>query len=136
LTTISRLELVKRLADLHLDSSHVFSLGLDQAQDAVLWEQARQDGYTIEDFMTRQIEHLLAFCTQFIAWAISCSIPIDHHIQVLDEMEKRVIGARWDMDLSRAYWKLATDVMYAYTEVDVERARSLRQQEERRHSVD
>lgn len=39
--------LVKRLADLHPDSSHVFSLGLDQAPDAVLWERARQDGYTI-----------------------------------------------------------------------------------------
>ncbi|MEK6408128.1 MAG: hypothetical protein AABN34_14300 [Acidobacteriota bacterium] len=83
----------------------------------------------IEDFMARQIEHILAFSTQFIAWAISCSIPIDQHIQVLDEMEKRVIGARWDMDLSRAYWKLATEVMYAYTEADVERARSLRQRE-------
>jgi predicted nuclease of predicted toxin-antitoxin system len=39
--------LVKRLADLHPDSSHVFVLGLDQASDAVFWERARQDGYTI-----------------------------------------------------------------------------------------
>lgn len=85
----------------------------------------------IEDFMARQIKHLMAFCTQFIAWAVSSSIPIDQHIQVLDEMEKRVIGARWDMDLSRAYWKLATGVMYAYTEADVEKARRLRRQEQR-----
>ena len=40
-------QLVKRLADLHPDSSHVFLLSLDQASDAVLWERARQDGYTI-----------------------------------------------------------------------------------------
>lgn len=39
--------LVKRLADLHPHSSHVFSLGLDQAPDELLWERARQDGYAI-----------------------------------------------------------------------------------------
>ena len=39
------------------------------------------------------------------------------------------------MDLSRAYWKLATGVIYAYTEADVETARSLRQQEQHRTSV-
>lgn len=39
--------LVRRLADLHPDSSHVFSLALDHTPDAVLWERARQDNYTI-----------------------------------------------------------------------------------------
>ena len=39
--------LVKRLADLHPDSSHAFLLGLDQVSDAALWQRARQDGYTI-----------------------------------------------------------------------------------------
>lgn len=39
--------LVRRLADLHPDSSHVFLLALDQSPDIVLWERARQDGYTI-----------------------------------------------------------------------------------------
>lgn len=41
------LRLVRRLADLHPYSSHVFSLALDQSPDAVLWERASQDGYTI-----------------------------------------------------------------------------------------
>jgi predicted nuclease of predicted toxin-antitoxin system len=40
-------QLVRRLADLHADSSHVFLLALDQSPDAALWELARQDGYTI-----------------------------------------------------------------------------------------
>jgi len=40
-------QLVKRLANLHPDSSHVFFLALDQASDVVLWERARQDGFTI-----------------------------------------------------------------------------------------
>ena len=39
--------LVRRLADLHPESSHVFSLGIDQASDDQVWERARQDGYTI-----------------------------------------------------------------------------------------
>ena len=39
--------LVKRLADLHPESSHVFSLGIDRASDDQVWERARQDGYTI-----------------------------------------------------------------------------------------
>ena len=84
---------------------------------------------TIEGFMGQQVEHLSSFCTQFIAWAIGCAIPIEQRIQVLDEMEKRVIGARWDMDLSRAYWKLSTGVVNVYTEADIERARMLRAEE-------
>ncbi|MEK6321218.1 MAG: DUF5615 family PIN-like protein [Acidobacteriota bacterium] len=39
--------LVRRLADLHQGSSHVFSLGIDQLSDDEVWERARQDGYTI-----------------------------------------------------------------------------------------
>jgi predicted nuclease of predicted toxin-antitoxin system len=32
---------------LHAESSHVFSLGIDQASDDLVWERARLDGYTI-----------------------------------------------------------------------------------------
>jgi predicted nuclease of predicted toxin-antitoxin system len=39
--------LVRRLADLHPGSSHVFLLGIDQASDDEIWKRARQDGYTI-----------------------------------------------------------------------------------------
>jgi hypothetical protein len=86
----------------------------------------------IEDFMTNQIEQLTSYCTHFIAWTISCAIPIEQLIQVLDEMEKRVIGARWAMDLSLAYWKLSSRVLHLYTEADVEKARTLREQRVRR----
>ncbi len=40
-------KLVRRLADLHPDSSHLFLLGMDQAADDLVWKWARQDGYTI-----------------------------------------------------------------------------------------
>ena len=39
--------LVGRLADLYPSSAHVSTLGLDQAQDLVVWERARTDGYLI-----------------------------------------------------------------------------------------
>lgn len=34
--------LVNRLADVYLDSQHIFLLGLEQAEDRVVWEYARQ----------------------------------------------------------------------------------------------
>jgi len=39
--------LATRLQDLFPDSSHVFWLGLDQAEDVEVWEYARQNGYTV-----------------------------------------------------------------------------------------
>ncbi|HEY2413646.1 MAG TPA: DUF5615 family PIN-like protein [Pirellulaceae bacterium] len=46
--------LVKRLADLFPDSSHVYWLGHDQSADAGVWEFAAANGFTIvskdEDF--------------------------------------------------------------------------------------
>ena len=39
--------LVKRLGDIHSNSAHVTSLGLDAASDATVWEQALAEGYTI-----------------------------------------------------------------------------------------
>lgn len=34
--------LVNRLADIYPDSQHIFRLGLEQAEDRVVWEYARQ----------------------------------------------------------------------------------------------
>lgn len=39
--------LVNRLADLYPDSQHVFLIGLDQADDRVLWEYANQNDFTV-----------------------------------------------------------------------------------------
>jgi hypothetical protein len=83
----------------------------------------------MEQVMPVQIENLTWFCTDFIAVAMSCLIPLEQGIQSLDEMEKRVIGARWGMDISRAHFKLASDVLFAYTEADVEEARNRRIEE-------
>jgi predicted nuclease of predicted toxin-antitoxin system len=39
--------LIKRLADLYPDSSHVHLLGLDQSEDEEVWESARRGGFLI-----------------------------------------------------------------------------------------
>jgi predicted nuclease of predicted toxin-antitoxin system len=39
--------LVNRLADLHPDSQHVYFLGLDQTDDRVVWEYARQNNFAV-----------------------------------------------------------------------------------------
>jgi predicted nuclease of predicted toxin-antitoxin system len=39
--------LVKSLADLYPDSSHVFWLGLDQVSDERVWEYARREGFVV-----------------------------------------------------------------------------------------
>jgi len=41
------LRLVKRLADVFPGSSHVFLLGLDQAEDVEVWSYARDNGFAI-----------------------------------------------------------------------------------------
>jgi predicted nuclease of predicted toxin-antitoxin system len=40
-------QLVKRLADLYPDSTHVHLLGLDQANDGEVWEFARREGFLV-----------------------------------------------------------------------------------------
>ncbi|MDT5063602.1 MAG: hypothetical protein QOH63_4061 [Acidobacteriota bacterium] len=76
--------------------------------------------------MREQTEALIGYSTNFIAIAVSCAIPLETRVQVMDEMEKRYIGAKWGMDLSRAIWKLASNVIRLYTENDIEEAAKLR----------
>lgn len=40
-------KLVKRLAGLYPDSSHVATLGLDRASDIEVWDRAQQDSYCL-----------------------------------------------------------------------------------------
>jgi predicted nuclease of predicted toxin-antitoxin system len=39
--------LLDQLADIYPNSQHVFLIGLDQADDRVLWDYAKQGGFTI-----------------------------------------------------------------------------------------
>lgn len=77
----------------------------------------------VVDIMKIEGERLIVYSTNFIAGTILCAIPVETHHQVLTDGEKQYVGALWGMDMSRAVLKLASNVIYDYTEQDIERAR-------------
>jgi predicted nuclease of predicted toxin-antitoxin system len=56
-------QLVLRLSLLYPGSVHVYSIGLDRAPDAVLWDYAREHGYTIvtQDVDFSEMSDVLGF---------------------------------------------------------------------------
>jgi len=40
-------QLVQRLSDLYPSSDHVYRIGLDRASDTLLWDYAREHGFTL-----------------------------------------------------------------------------------------
>jgi len=54
-------KLVRRLADLYPDSSHVFLIGLDTASDRVIWEYARANQFIV---VTKDAD----FCDLSVVW--------------------------------------------------------------------
>lgn len=82
------------------------------------------DGVSPLNFeMDKLTQSLINYCANFIAITVSCAFPVTTEIQVMAEDEKQYIGARWQMDLSRAIWKLGSNVIREYTEQDIERAK-------------
>jgi predicted nuclease of predicted toxin-antitoxin system len=55
--------LVLRLSPLYPGSVHVYDIGLDRARDTVLWDYAREHGYTIvtQDVDFSEMSDLLGF---------------------------------------------------------------------------
>ncbi|HKC66406.1 MAG TPA: hypothetical protein VKB86_22375 [Pyrinomonadaceae bacterium] len=68
-------------------------------------------------------EPLITYCANFIAIAVSFAVPLTTRVQVMADDEKAYIGARWQFDLSRAIWKIASNVIRTYTAEDIENAR-------------
>lgn len=79
--------------------------------------------FPVVEIMRMEAERLLDYSTNFIAGTILCAIPVERHHQPLTEIEKQYIGALWGMNMSRAILKLAQNVIYDYTDDDIERAR-------------
>jgi hypothetical protein len=88
------------------------------------------EGYQAFNLVMDELtESLILYCANFIALAMSCAIPLEIGIQVMSDNEKKYIGARWNMDLSKAIWKLASNVIREYSEEDIAKARQLAKQE-------
>jgi len=69
------------------------------------------------------INTLIGYCTEFIAWATSCRIPLQQGLAQLSDNEKEWLSARWNMDLSRANWWLDRGFIKEYTAEDIDKAR-------------
>lgn len=78
--------------------------------------------------MDKLTESLINYCANFIAITVSCAFPVTTSIQVMSENDKQYIGARWQMDLSRAIWKLGSNVIREYTEQDIKNAKKWAEQ--------
>jgi len=88
-----------------------------------------EENHPLNLVMENLTDYLISYCAHFIAISISCLIPLETHIQGMGMMEKRYIGARWQMDLSKAEWKIASNVIREYTEDDIKKAKSFGERE-------
>ncbi|HYW21658.1 MAG TPA: DUF5615 family PIN-like protein [Nodularia sp. (in: cyanobacteria)] len=90
--------LVDRLADIYPNSLHLFVLGLDQAGDLVVWEYARQGGFTVvtRDADFNELSILRGFPPK-VVWIRrgNCSTNqiediLRSHLQDIQSLEKNV----------------------------------------------
>lgn len=73
--------------------------------------------------MAELTEPIITYSANFIAIAVSCAIPLTTQLETMDESAKAYIGARWQLNLSRAIWKIGTNVIRIYSAEDIENAR-------------
>lgn len=125
------LESVIRIRDTfsHYRTDFEFGFSWDSSLETVLLPQFQiNDGFRQFDLVMEElVESLIAYCTDFIAIAVSCAVPLEQHIQVMSLNDRAYISARWNQDLSRARWKLASNInmIQEYSADDIERARQL-----------
>ncbi len=121
------LESVIRIRDTytHYRSEIHFGFEWDKAVGRIKVPHSELDGqsHPLNFVMAALTEPLITYCASFIAIAVSCAFPITTGLQVMADDEKAYIGARWQLDLSRAIWKIASNVIRTYTAEDIANAR-------------
>ena len=83
--------------------------------------------YPLAEVMERETEQLIDYSREFIARTVLCAVPLNIRFHPMAEMEKKYIGALWGKDLGRAFYNLSSNILYDYTEKDVEEAHARRQ---------
>jgi hypothetical protein len=121
------LESVIRIRDTytHYRSEIHFGFEWDKVVGRVRVPRSDLDGKSqpLSFVMGELTEPLITYCTNFIAIAVSFAVPLTTGLQVMANDEKAYIGARWQLDLSRAMWKIASNVIRTYTPEDIENAK-------------
>lgn len=60
----------------------------------------------VSDLMEIQLGHLIGYVREFIAWTIACAVPLDIHLQPMEETEKMQMSAKWAINLMNAKYIL------------------------------
>jgi hypothetical protein len=122
------LESVIRIRDTytHYRSEIHFGFEWDKALGTVKVPHSELDGksHPLNFVMAELTEPLITYCANFIAITVSMAVPLSTGVQVMADDEKAYIGARWHLDLSRAIWKIASNVIRTYTPEDIVNAKT------------
>jgi len=60
----------------------------------------------VSDLMEIQLGHLIGYVREFIAWTIACAVPLEIHLQPMEETEKMQMSAKWAINLMNAKYIL------------------------------
>lgn len=111
----------------HYRSEIHFGFEWDKDVGRVKVPHADLDGKSLPlNFVMGELtEPLITYCTNFIAIVVSFAVPLSTGLEVMADDAKAYIGARWQLNLSRAIWKIASNVIRTYTEEDIANAKAM-----------
>jgi hypothetical protein len=77
----------------------------------------------LAELMERESENLIKYSTEFVSGVLLTAIPLTIRFTRMSEREKRYFSTLWAKDLSRAVYNLSTNVLYRYSDEEIEQAR-------------
>ena len=85
-----------------------FGFSWDVVKNAIAPPLADVDGVPVPvaDLMEIQLGHLIGYVREFIAWALACAVPLEIHLQPMEESEKSAMTAKWGINLTNAQYIL------------------------------
>lgn len=85
-----------------------FGFSWDFENESIKPPMADVDGVAmpVAELMEIQLGHLIGYMREFIAWTIACAIPLEIHLQPMEEIEKVQMSAKWNMNLMNAKYIL------------------------------
>lgn len=85
-----------------------FGFGWDSVKNTIRPPLADVDGVQMDvaNLMEIQLGHLIGYIREFIAWTIACAVPLEIHLQPMEEPEKIGMTSKWGINLMNAKYIL------------------------------
>jgi hypothetical protein len=85
-----------------------FGFSWDAQSNEIKPPMADVDGVVmpVSELMEVQLGHLIGYIREFIAWTLACAIPLEIHLQPMEEAEKMLMSAKWGINLMNAKYIL------------------------------